>query len=279
MKQTLFIALSLAAIASVSSPVFAADPFEAPYPEKEVTKTPEVTFRSIDSHTWHGNGHEMWFESLYLVEGNDRAVLIDAGTNIPNLDSIVASITSKPVDLIATHVHPDHTGSAVNLWPSIRINAADMTGVPVYMKDYKGEITYFNDGDTIDLGGRRLIVVFTPGHTPGSITLIDPDNKLAFSGDSFGTGNLLLFTNFSTELASCQRMLRELDRYGIDEWYSGHYCGVNKETRARVELIRDMCSDMLEGKLEYRASDNHPMFKYEAERNGMVIRFNDSALR
>ena len=52
-------------------------------------------FRQLDEHTWIGNGHRVYNESLYLVEGNDRAILIDAGTRIPELDKIVAKITSK----------------------------------------------------------------------------------------------------------------------------------------------------------------------------------------
>jgi hydroxyacylglutathione hydrolase len=46
----------------------------------------DVVFHQIDEHTWVGTGHEMANESLYLVEGSDRAVLIDAGTNIKDLD-------------------------------------------------------------------------------------------------------------------------------------------------------------------------------------------------
>ena len=72
----------------------------------------EVVFRKLDDHTWIGNGHRVYNESLYLVEGNDRAVLLDAGTNIPGLDKIVAQITSKPVTLMLTHGHGDHVGGA-----------------------------------------------------------------------------------------------------------------------------------------------------------------------
>ena len=39
----------------------------------------EVVFRQLDEHTWIGNGHRVYNESLYLVEGSDRAILIDAG--------------------------------------------------------------------------------------------------------------------------------------------------------------------------------------------------------
>lgn len=48
----------------------------------------DVIFRQIDEHTWEGNGHLMANETVYIVEGNDKAVLIDAGTNIPGLRKI-----------------------------------------------------------------------------------------------------------------------------------------------------------------------------------------------
>ena len=92
---------------------------------KEVFKNDDVVFHQIDEHTWVGSGHMMANESLYLVEGSDKAVLIDAGTKIKDLDKIVASITKKPIMLVATHVHPDHTGSAIDYFPEIYINPAD----------------------------------------------------------------------------------------------------------------------------------------------------------
>ena len=72
---------------------------------KVVYQDDEVVFRQLDEHTWIGNGHRVYNESLYLVEGNDRALLIDAGTVIPDLDKIVAKITTKPVTMILTHAH------------------------------------------------------------------------------------------------------------------------------------------------------------------------------
>lgn len=82
---------------------------------KEVFKNDDVVFHQIDEHTWVGTGHMLYNESLYLIEGNDKTVLIDAGTKIKDLDKIVASITKKPIMLVATHVHRDHTGSAVTM--------------------------------------------------------------------------------------------------------------------------------------------------------------------
>lgn len=99
----------------------------APQPQikgEEVFKNDDVVFHKLDERTWVGSGHVMASESLYLLEGNDRALLIDAGTHITDLNKVVASITDKPVILVATHVHPDHIGSA-GYFSQLRLNPAD----------------------------------------------------------------------------------------------------------------------------------------------------------
>lgn len=217
------------------------------YSETVVYRDSNVVFRQIDEHTWEGNGHLCYNESVYLVEGNHRALLIDAGTEIPNLDKIVSGITSKPVMLAATHVHPDHTGSAVNLFDEIWINAADMVNVPSMMKDYKGIIKYLSDGQVIDLGGREIEVIFTPGHTPGSTTFFDKEAHYGFSGDAFGSTNLLLTTNFSTLICTTSRIARYMEKYGIEKMYPGHYHGDNPETLQRVKDLNKMAEEVLAG--------------------------------
>jgi hydroxyacylglutathione hydrolase len=227
---------------------------------KEVFKNDDVVFHQIDEHTWVGSGHMMANESLYLVEGNDKAVLIDAGTRIADLDKIVASITKKPIMLVATHLHPDHTGSAVNYFPEIYINEADAVSIPQFMPNYKGKVMYFKDGEIIDLGGRKLEVVFTPGHTPGSTTFIDKNAGYGFSGDSFGSGNLLLSGTFSTLIATCQKTSAMMEKYGIKHLYPGHYFGKNLETKQRVDDMITLSKDVLSGKV-----------KGEAGPRGMII--------
>ena len=164
----------------------------------------EVVFRQLDEHTWIGNGHRVYNESLYIVEGNERALLIDAGTYIPELDKIVAKITSKPVTMMATHAHGDLVGG-VGPFPVVYLNAGDMPIVPNNMRNYKGQIKYLHDGEVIDLGGREIEVIFTPGHTAGSTTFFDKANHYGFSGDAFGSTNLLVFTNLSTVMYTAER--------------------------------------------------------------------------
>lgn len=257
-------------------------PFSVPedgdfYKEKTVYEGPDVIFRQIDAHTWHGNGHLCYNESVYIVEGSEKAILIDAGTKIADLDKIVAGITSKPVSLVANHVHPDHTGSAVNLFDEIWINAADTVLITQCMPGYKGTIKYLSDGQVFDLGGRRIEVIFTPGHTPGSTTFFDQASGYGFSGDAFGSTNLLLTTNFSTQLATATRVASYMKRYGIDRMYSGHYHGNDCETLQRVLDEKSMCEEMLEGRREGEKSDSPAMLGLNAfiHDHGVTIRYRD----
>nr|WP_321450832.1 MBL fold metallo-hydrolase [uncultured Carboxylicivirga sp.] len=247
---------------------------------KEVYKGDDVVFHEIDAHTWVGTGHVMSNESLYLVEGDGLAVLIDAGTNIKDLDKIVASITDKPVMLVVTHVHPDHTGSAIDYYPEIYMHPADTVGIPIFMPDYKGKVKYLKDGQIIDLGGRQLEVVFSEGHTPGSTTFIDKDAHYGFSGDSFGSGNLLLTTDFSTLLATCQKMSKVMDKYKIEKLYPGHYFGMNEETKQRVDDMVIISKKALSGELKGEENPRAMLgLNLLINEYGVRINYNEKALK
>lgn len=248
------------------------------YKEKTVFKNDDVEIRQIDEHTWHGNGHLVYNESIYLIEGEKSALLIDAGTNIPGLKKIVEGIVHKPVTLVATHVHSDHTGTAINEWESMWFNAADEVNIP---KGYKFTVQkrYLTDGQVFDLGGRTIEVVFTPGHTPGSTTFIDREHHYGFSGDAFGSGNLLVFTDLSTEIASCQRLARFIDKYDIRYLYPGHYWGDNPETPKRVKDVGAICSRILDGKLAPKAPSENASLPYIVQKYGVKINYGEVQMR
>lgn len=250
------------------------------FEEKTVYKGEDLEIRQIDEHTWHGNGHVMANEAIYIIEGEERAIVLDAGTVINDYDKIIAQITSKPVTLIATHVHPDHTGMAVNYFDEIYINAGDMVNVKAMMGDYKGEIKYLADGQVFDLGGREIEVVFTPGHTPGSTTFMDKAAGYGFSGDAFGSGNLLLTTNFSTLLLTCQRTLEYMKKHNITKLYPGHYMGRNCETQQRVADMMQMSRDVLDGKLAGEKNERGMMgLNNVLTMHGVRINYADSAVK
>jgi hydroxyacylglutathione hydrolase len=247
---------------------------------KIVFSNDDVVFHQIDEHTWVGSGNKTWHESLYLVEGSNKALLIDAGTNIKDLDKIVSSITKKPVVLVATHVHPDHTGPSINSFSEIYINPDDTVSIPTFMGNYHGTVKYLKDKETIDLGNRQIDVVFTPGHTKGSTTFIDKKAGYGFSGDSFGTGLLLLTVDYSTFIASCEKIGAIMEANKINYLYPGHYNDNNMETLNKIKDMLALSRNVLSGKIKaVPNSDNSFGLKFAVEGNGYRIVFNETAIK
>lgn len=144
----------------------------------------------------------------FLVCGRERAALIDTGYGIGDLPALCRELTDRPVTVINTHFHPDHTGGNSRFGACVmhEKDAAmpDMLRTPQPITLLKrnpdsfytasdvadpgrGEVTAVRDGDVIDLGGCGLEVIHLPGHTPGSIALLDRSRGALFTGDSLMT--------------------------------------------------------------------------------------------
>ena len=220
-----------------------AEQYRAHYPEKFVYRDGDVVFRQIDEHTWEGNGHLMYNESIYVVEGSEKALVIDAGMRVAHLDKAVAALTDKPQMLVLTHGHGDHVGG-IHSFPELWVNPADKG----MLRGYEGEIHDLEDGQVIDLGGRQIEVMYTPGHTSGSVTFFDKERHYGFSGDAFGSTNLLLNMGFKTLINTCTRAAEYMQKNGIEKLYPGHYHGDNPETLQRVLDEKKMSQEVLSGK-------------------------------
>ena len=249
------------------------------YPETFVYRDADVVFRRIDEHTWEGNGHLVYNESVYLLEGNDRALLIDAGAEMPHLAQAAAKLTDKPVMLALTHGHGDHVGGTVS-FPEAWIHPADTSMIAEGARQYGIKVNLLSDGEVIDLGGRQIEVLHTPGHTSGSVTFFDREKHYGFSGDAFGSTNLLLFVNsFSTLVNTTTRTAEYMRKNGIDKLYPGHYHGDNPETLQRVLDERKMSLEVLSGKRKGTPANANGLNSYIYD-YGVYIRYNDpDALR
>ncbi len=212
----------------------------------------EVEIQQLDAHTWHGYGHLVYNESIYLIEGETSAILIDAGTNIKGLRKIVEEIVKKPVSLVISHGHTDHIGS-ISEWDTIWIHSADAEMLPA---SFKGEKRYLTNGQIFDLGGRQIEVIFTPGHTLGSTTFIDREAHYGFSSDAFGSTNLLVFTDIQTELGSCLLMDSIRQQNDIRFLYPGHNSGDNIETPERIHHLTTICRGIMDGSISPNAEGN-----------------------
>lgn len=210
-----------------------------------VYEGPDVVIHQINDHLWIGNGHQMYNESIYIVEGSSKALLIDTGTRIDNLDKIVAGITKKPVSCLLTHLHGDHAGS-VKWFDEIWITKADGVNPP---RNYQGKINYIENHQIFDLGDRKIEALYTPGHTPDSVTFLDPQNHIALSGDAFGSTNLLMNGTISTFINTAKEMLDVMNRQQIYYMLPGHFDGENAETSKRVFDLLTIAQGVLDGKI------------------------------
>lgn len=149
----------------------------------------------------------------FLITGSDRALLFDTGLGIGNIKTVVDLLTNLDVIVLNSHTHFDHIGGnhlfdviyGTNLdYTNRRAKGLAHESVAEFVQDgwiwkdlpegFSRE-TYqslpfritsrVNEGDVIDIGGRKLEILFTPGHAPDSICLIDRENRLLFTGDSF----------------------------------------------------------------------------------------------
>lgn len=172
---------------------------------------------------WHieDTVHETYRNSMYLVEGSEQAALIDTGMGSGDLAGYVKTLTSRPVIVLITHGHGDHTGQA-NQFSTIYISPKD-AGSKLPFDVSKAFL--LAGGQKIDLGGKSLEVIEIPGHTPGSVGFFDAKDRMIFTGDAIGSGFVWNNSNGSRPLIEYLSAVRNLEkRIGeFDAVYGGHF--------------------------------------------------------
>lgn len=161
----------------------------------------------IDEQTWRIEDGMVRF---FLLTGKERALLIDSGMFVKNAKEIAESLTSLPVSLLNTHADPDHIGSNEE-FPTVYMNPAECVNYRNTLGRY-GDITPVWDGDILDLGGRTLEVITLPGHTPGSIAVLDTASRVLYGGDPIQDAEIFLFGQMRN-IPAYLHSLRKLSRY------------------------------------------------------------------
>lgn len=142
----------------------------------------------IDNNSWRIEDDMV---RAFLFDGMERALLVDTGFGSGNIKEVVEKITKKPVMLVITHADGDHTGSN-SLFDKAYMHPSEYSH---YFEDKSADavVSPLWEGDVIDLGTRKFEVILIPGHTPGSIALLDRENRILVAGDTISETPIFMF--------------------------------------------------------------------------------------
>lgn len=170
--------------------------------------------------------------SIYILEGADRALVVDTGMADNDFIGMVKSLTRLPFDLAVTHCHGDHMyhlDKFTRYYMSEKdlplLNAPFMQGM-LGNRTFDAALLPVKDGDIIDLGGGYEVEVFSlGGHTPGSVVYLDKKRKIALTGDALGVWmQVPLATDLSTYRDELRHFLKRMSAPEYDGvvMMSGH---------------------------------------------------------
>lgn len=225
--------------------------------------------------------NEFGMAASFVLLGNERGLVIDTGCGMYNIRELVDRLCPLPYDVALTHGHGDHVGS-MDKWEKVWLHPADWDMVslerlpenkamldhyPEMMAHFgsfeaydiePGQIHYpetlpellpMEDGHIFDLGGRKVEVLHTPGHTPGECVLIDPFSRIAFTGDACNVNLGIRNVSINTALEGLLKLKareREFDRN-----YNSHV-GYGSDTfhRCMPACVLDECLFIMRGILD-----------------------------
>lgn len=159
------------------------------------------TVQKLDDRTFAIGEPRYWQQNYsYLIVGSERAVLFDAGPGVRDIRPVAQSLTDVPITFVPSHFHYDHVGNEITFervavvdLPYLRARAPDgrlrlgfdeHLGVAEGMAAPTLEVDeWLPPGSILSLGDRTLRVLYTPGHTEDSISLLDLETGLVFAGD------------------------------------------------------------------------------------------------
>lgn len=228
---------------------------------------------------WEAKIRPEFRANIWHVRGRDRDLLVDSGFGLMSLVQHIPLLSEKPILAVATHSHCDHIGGHYEFSEcAIHHAEADILRRPTRQNtvalgyvsrtmfeqdcpadfdpdafDIRGQEHAFllSDSDRIDLGDRVFEVIHVPGHSPGSIALLETATGILFSGDVVhngrtGIGRFLLYhSNLDDWLSSVER----LRRVSVEIVHAGHF-----ESFGRTRFL-----EILDEYLERRRTPGFPL--------------------
>jgi hydroxyacylglutathione hydrolase len=142
--------------------------------------------------------------NCYLIGDGNDAILIDPGEDASRIIAMIKKRNVKVANIVLTHGHADHIGAVPELKKftsaPVLIHSEDAIMLTDAMENLSAVFDMpfvadpadelLKDGDEISSGNIQLKVLFTPGHTPGGISLYEPNAGILFSGDTLFAGSI-----------------------------------------------------------------------------------------
>ena len=223
----------------------------------------------------------------HLIVGDERAILFDTGIGLLPIRPVVERITDRPVTVLNSHTHFDHVGGNAEFTSILAIDSdytrANMAGfdhpriaadfVPeafcadpppgidldlIHTRPWKAS-RYIQDGEVLDLGGRRLEILHVPGHAPDATALLDSENGLLFTGDTFYAAALWLFVP-ETNLDEYDRSITRLANIEKDVKYLFGAHDSARVDAGRLSRVRDAFHKLRSGDYSGTEDDGRLVF-------------------
>ncbi|MCC8126000.1 MAG: MBL fold metallo-hydrolase [Clostridiales bacterium] len=154
----------------------------------------------------------------YLFVGEDKAMLIDTLMADDQVTELVRTITDLPIEVVITHGHPDHIGG-IGVFDCCYINEKDASLLPEGITPYN-----ISEGDQLNCGDFTFEVIEIPGHTNGSIALLDRNHGILISGDSVQPGPVIMTGENVSMQDYADSMEKLLDyRDSVSYIFAGHH--------------------------------------------------------
>ncbi|MBO0525561.1 MBL fold metallo-hydrolase [Clostridium botulinum] len=242
------------------------------------------TIDHIDKDTHIISEYRHWEEThAYLLNGTERSLLLDTGLGICNIYDEVIKLTDKPVIAVATHIHWDHIGGH-KFFPDFYAHEDELNWLngefPLTLEQIKDMVVdrcdlpegynvdnykffqgtptmVLKDNDIIDIGGRSIQVLHTPGHSPGHICFFEKERGYLFTGDLVYKDTLFAYYP-STDPKAYLKSIERVATLPVKKVFPAHHSlDIHPEILIRM---RDAFRQLeLEGKLHHGSGT----FKYK----------------